>query len=364
MRTSVSLAFFAAALGCSTLTSAAPPTTYRVTEFGGDDTANQLTFIGGINNLGAVTLTVVNFSNGTSQGYLWQDGQRTPLSVPDSICGSGAKFAPNGINDRGQIVGVVTSANGCYQSVIWQGGKVVQVIGPPPTGYASVYGGGLNDLDLVAGTAEGIQSSVQTSFLWQNGKFTLLPGLPGSQPGGPGGTEIGGFNELGVAVGTSGATDGQHAVIWRNGAVADLGICAGAFNSYAASINNLGVIVGSCDTYTFSPVIWQNGQMTPLPMPASGPQSVQAGSINDFGQIVGASYPTGGYLDDAGAALLWQGGTVYDLNTLIAPNDPLKPYIRLLQAGAITDTGIILANGEDSRVPNNLAIGFVLTPVH
>ena len=210
MRTSVSLVFFAAVLCYSTLSPAAPPTTYTVTEFGGDDTASQLTFVNGINNLGAVTLTVVNFSNGTSQSFVWEAGQLTPLSVPDSVCGAGADFGANGINDRGQIAGVVTGANGCYKSVIWQAGKVVQVIGPPPPGYASVYGGRLNDFDLVAGTAEGIQSSVQTSFLWQNGNFTLLPGLPGSDPGGPGGTEIGGFNQLGVAVGTSGSTDGQR----------------------------------------------------------------------------------------------------------------------------------------------------------
>lgn len=363
MRTSVSAALCAAALCSSTLTVAAPPTTYRVTEFGGDDTATQVTFLGGINNLGAVTLTVINYSAGTSRGFVWQAGQLTPLSIPDSACGAGADAQAYGINDLGQVAGFITGANGCVQSVLWQGGKVVQVIGPPPPGYATVDVGTLNDFDLVAGTAWGIQSSVQTSFLWQNGKFTLLPGLPGSDPGGPGGTQIGGINQLGVAVGTSGSTTGQQAVVWRNGSVTSLGVCPGAFNSYASSINTLGVIVGTCATYTFSPVIWQNGQLSPLPIPANGPQSAEPATINDFGQIVGASYPTGGELDDAGAALLWQGGTVYDLNTLIAPNDPLKPYIKLLRAGVITDTGIILAGGEDSRVPNNESIGFMLTPV-
>jgi hypothetical protein len=43
MRTSVSIAFFAAALCSSTLTPAAPPTTYRVTEFGADDSATKFT---------------------------------------------------------------------------------------------------------------------------------------------------------------------------------------------------------------------------------------------------------------------------------------------------------------------------------
>lgn len=176
MRTSVSIAFFAAALCSSTLTPAAPPTTYRVTEFGADDSATKFTTVNGVNDLGQATVGV--YTSTTEEGFVWQAGQLTPLSGLDSVCGPGAYVSPAGINNRGQVA--------------------VQVLSPD----------------------------------------------------------------------------------------------------------------GSCI------------------------QSV-----------------------------LWQGGTVYDLNTLIAPNDPLKPYIKLLQAGIITDTGIILANGEDSRVPNNYAIQFILTPV-
>jgi hypothetical protein len=43
MRISVSIAFFAAALCSSTLTPAASPTTYRVTEVGADDSATKFT---------------------------------------------------------------------------------------------------------------------------------------------------------------------------------------------------------------------------------------------------------------------------------------------------------------------------------
>jgi probable HAF family extracellular repeat protein len=122
--------------------------------------------------------------------------------------------------------------------------------GPPPPGYAAVYAGGVNDFDHVFGTAQGTQNGVQTEFVWQSGHFTLLPVLPGGDTGGPGGGEAAAINQLGVVVGTSGSTDGQRAVLWRNGAVTNLGVCPGYENSGASGINNLGEIVGGCQTET------------------------------------------------------------------------------------------------------------------
>ena len=363
MRTSVSVALFAVTLCTATLTSAAPPPTYRIAEFGADDSETKFTSVNGVNDLGAATVSV--FSNDTGQAFVWQNGQLTPLPIPDSVCGAGASSGAGGINDRGQVVGQISGANGCVQSVLWQGGKMVRVVGPTPPGYTTVAAGGLNDFDHVIGTVFGNQNGIDidTEFVWQNGTFTLLPVLPGGATGGPGGGEAAWINDLGVVVGTSGSTDGQRAVMWRNGTVTNLGVCPGFDNSGAGSINNLGEVVGGCQTSAFAPFIWRHGQLTLLPMPATGPQSALASGINDFGQIVGAQEPGGGDPLDAGAALLWQGGVIYDLNTLIAPNDPLKPYIKLLQAAQITNTGFILANGEDSRVPNNFAIQFILTPV-
>ena len=361
MRTSVSITLIAASLLASQLTSAAPPTHYRLAEFGADDSETRFTSVNGVNDLGDATVSIFDTSSG--QAYVWHEGQLLPITGQDSVCGAGSSSSAGGLNDRGQVVVGVSNSNGCVQSVVWQGGKVIQVVGPPPPGYTFVAAGGLNDFGRVIGTVFG-NNGVDTEFVWHNGRFTLLPVLPGGATGGPGGGEAAGINELGVVVGTSGSTDGLRAVLWRNGAVQNLGVCPGFGNSGAGGINNLGEIVGGCQNNEFAPFIWRNGQLTVLPLPATGSRSVLASGINDFGQIVGAQEPSGGDPSDAGAALLWQGGVVYDLNTLIAPDDPLKPYVKLLQAGEITNTGFILANGEDSRVPNNFAIQFVLTPVH
>lgn len=64
------------------------------------------------------------------------------------------------------------------------------------------------------------------------------------------------------------------------------------------------------------------------------------------------------------AALLWQDGAVYDLNTLIAPDDPLKPYALLLPGSGINLHGQIAVTGQDSRIPGNPFITFLLTPVN
>jgi hypothetical protein len=48
-------------------------------------------------------------------------------------------------------------------------------------------------------------------------------------------------------------------------------------------------------------------------------------------------------------AVIWHNGTTRDLNSLIAANDPPKPYVKLFKAIDISETGEIIAQGVDSR---------------
>src|SRR3982751_2124289 len=96
-----------------------------------------------------------------------------------------------------------------------------------------------------------------------------------------------GVNDRGQAVGVNTAPDGQnHATLWQNGTVVDLGSLGGGV-SYAYAVNNLGHIVG--DSYTTNgvvPFIWSDGVMRALdPTLIDG----HAAGINDRDQVVGNS---------------------------------------------------------------------------
>jgi len=99
--------------------------------------------------------------------------------------------------------------------------------------------------------------------------------------------------------------------------------------------------------------LWQNGVTTPLPMlPAATTGS--ASGINDRRQIVG---------ETGNVAVLWQNGTAIDLNSRIAPSDPLQPYVYLRKASRINNLGQIVASGSDSR-SSDPDQWYVLTPVN
>ena len=112
-------------------------------------------------------------------------------------------------------------------------------------------------------------------------------------------------------------------------------------------------IAGGTLLGTPRPFLWQNGVTTPLPMlPAATTGS--ASGINDRRQIVG---------ETGNVAVLWQNGTAIDLNSRIAPSDPLQPYVYLRKASRINNLGQIVASGSDSR-SSDPDQWYVLTPVN
>jgi probable HAF family extracellular repeat protein len=105
------------------------------------------------------------------------------------------------------------------------------------------------------------------------------------------------INSSGVVAGFSDLSHdtAQHAVIWRNGKVYDLGTLPGDVSSGANGINNRDQVVGdSCDAEgNCAAFLWQNGTMTDLNalLPPDSPlYLVDALDINDSGEIVGEAY--------------------------------------------------------------------------
>ena len=134
----------------------------------------------------------------------------------------------------------------------------------------------------------------------------------------------------------------------------NLGNLGGAKNHQPVAINTLGQITGGSDLpgdkaqHAF---LWQKGAMKDLGTLPGDTYSF-GNSINNLGQIVG-------YSCDANfncRAVLWQNGSIVDLNTLI----PADSNLVLNYAATIDDLGIIAGYAVDPNTSTDPA--FVLYP--
>jgi probable HAF family extracellular repeat protein len=180
------------------------------------------------------------------------------------------------------------------------------------------------------------------AFIAQNGRVAALPLISGDN------ASLGaGINDIGEAVGTSGfCATARHSVLWKDGRVTDLGSLGGVDGNLPAYINNRGEVVGESDLAgdaTHHGFVWRNGRMTDLGT-FPGDVASTANAINTKNQIVGTSNDASG--DER--AVLWQDGTIVDLNALV----PATSGLYLAEAngindrGQITGTAVVIATGE------------------
>jgi probable HAF family extracellular repeat protein len=147
---------------------------------------------------------------------------------------------------------------------------------------------------------------VSHAFEWKNGAKTDLGALPGGASSASNWISanglIAGFSQNGEIDPLVPGLPEVRAVIWRNGAIRDLGtLPEGGFESIAAAINDRGQTVGLAintipdpdsmvgigfQTRTF---LWQDGAMKDLGTLGTGTDA-QAILINEKGQVVGWSY--------------------------------------------------------------------------
>jgi probable HAF family extracellular repeat protein len=142
-----------------------------------------------------------------------------------------------------------------------------------------------------------------------------------------------GINSAGDVVGISQATNGpSFAVLWKDGAVSDVGDAASA----ASAINDSGQVVGFQEIGpggAMKPFLWTPSS-PPTDLGSLGQPGGDAWGINSLGQVVGLTS-----VDTSSHAFLWQNNVMSDLGTLGGP---------FSNAYSITDDGQVLGTSSFS----------------
>ncbi|MEK6776613.1 MAG: DUF3466 family protein [bacterium] len=269
-----------------------------------------------INEAGQVvgwSQTMMNGYVSATHAFLWQKGSMTDIGAFSAISPRGEAF---GINEVGQVVGWSETDQG-KRAFIWDSSTGIMIPIAPLQGgtwsqasdinnQGQVIGGagipfsdehaflwdavnGMQYLNMGQAHAINNQSQVVGNDLWENGSITTL----GFQP-----YMAYGINNLPSVqvVGRSGADNTQHAFLWQNNSMQDLGTLGGSM-SEAWAINDFSQVVGRADINGSSHAfLWQNGTMYDLNdwlMPGSIGEVKVAYDINNSGQIVGQGYFNG-----------------------------------------------------------------------
>ena len=149
----------------------------------------------------------------------------------------------------------------------------------------------------------------------------------------------------GVAVGRSFRTGGAQAFTWTlAGGLVGLPNLAGRSYAVSNSANDTGIVVGTAATTSFGsgrlPVIWQNGVVSQLPLPA-GETLGDATGVNASGVAVGSV--------DAGS---FQQGVIYSGGSATVITQTTPTGCLFVTAFGINDSGRIVGFGID---PGNAA---------
>jgi probable HAF family extracellular repeat protein len=247
----------------------------------------------------------------TCLGFAWEGGRMRALPT----LGGNNGFA-TGANDRRQIAGWAENDvhdSTClapyqylqFRPVVWGPGRDAVRALPvlQQAGDTSGAATALNNRGQVVGISGTCDRAVGRfsaahAVLWEGGRVTDIGSLGGVAWNTPMA-----INERGDVVGFSNvsATDGgafhAHAFAWtRRDGMRDLGTLPGDTHSQALGMNNLGQAVGQSCNADFSvcrAVLWQGGTITDLNTRIAGAYDGQllfAQDINDFGVVTGEAY--------------------------------------------------------------------------
>lgn len=233
-----------------------------------------------------------------------------------------------GMNDHGDVVG----HNGAVEeqhATLWRDGKPTRL--PEPAGKGSAAEA-INDRGEIAG-AVWVSASTEHACVWSNGKLTDLGALRGAGP--MASSQAVSINSLGQVCGTSNDREFKaHACLWENGIIRDLAPPGG--EAEARHINDHGQVVGTANTpdgHTYA-FLWEDGRVRNLGA-FDGEKSSSCWGVNARGQAIGVSN-----VEKARRAVMFEQGRVTRL-----PNPGNRPS----DANDINDGGQIVGYFEDAR---------------
>lgn len=293
------------------------------------------------------------------RAVLWQNGGITDLGTLEG----GYQSLALAVNNGGQVAGFSLNTisdpfclfapglcNTQTRAFLWQSG-VMQDLGT--LGGNDAIASFVNQRGQVTGQSytnatpnPGTGLPTADPFLWENGIMRDLGSLGGTL-GNPTA-----FNNRGEVVGVSNLAGdvASHPFLWtKNRGMQDLGTLGGD-TGVTNWINDAGVIAGKADLPGSAPqnhdaVLWKDGAIVDLGT-LPGDSCANAYYVNVRGQVVGTSESRDLCLISTGehAFLRENGGPMVDLNALIASGSNL----RLTYAVAINDRGEIAGFGVPS----------------
>lgn len=333
------------------------PTTYRLTRIG-DEVFNLSGIrptIHDINENGDMVGSAPLVPGGPDRAILLRNDTVTDLG---DLTGASPNAFAWAINDLTQVAGTnkVEGGSGIplARGFLWNGGQIrdLDVEGIPFDSPLDI-----NNRGQIVGVSISPEN-IERPFLWQAGTMKILETETAACPGNLGGSARA-INGNGVVVGFV----NSRAVLWEagGGAIKPLEPPLALQTGEAVDVNDRGQVIGlyfdlDGGPLTATALLWQGDQVTVLPPLDPQATGAFAASINNLGQIVGHTN-----VGTRQTATLWRGSAVLDLNTLISDDEPEKGFVSLKFATKITDSGLIVALGEDPRVQSNESY-YLLTP--
>ena len=184
-----------------------------------------------------------------SQLALYTNGVLTPLPAPGDVL-------VYDLNNRSEAVGYAFfNGSPTRSAALWRDGGIID-LGTLP-GDASSYATAINELGQVVGCSVNADNSVSRGFLWENGVMTAL-NAPGKSlcPND--------INNAGQIVGSFRTDTLSRAFVMSAGMFTDLTAVLGTDFCRAAAINDVGRIVGTCESTSW-PLTSRAFRLTPTP---------------------------------------------------------------------------------------------------